>query len=62
MDMLLQKIDGKYYDIGGQVSSKYIEDMGYYLVPGNQEQGYKVMKWLNEKVNLSVKPEKYIKE
>ena len=36
--------------------------MGYYLVPGNQEQGYKVMKWLNEKVNLSVKPEKYIKE
>ena len=58
----ITKIDGKYYDIGGQVSSKYIEDMGYYLVPENQEEGYKVMKWLNEKTNLRVKPEKYIRE
>ena len=36
--------------------------MGYYPVPENQEEGYKVMKWLNDKTNLSVKPEKYIRE
>lgn len=33
--------------------------MGYYLVPDNQLEGYRIMKWLDSKTNLSVKPEKY---
>lgn len=57
----ITEIDGKYYDIGGEVTSEYVSDMGYYLIPENQLEGYRIMKWLNEKTNLSVRPEKYKK-
>ena len=55
----ITEIDGKFYDIGGEVTKEYIDDMGYYIIPENKLEGYRIMKWLDVKTNLSVKPEKY---
>lgn len=58
----ITKVGKKYYDIGGEISPKYIKEAGYYLIPKNQEKGYKILKWLDIKTSLSVKTEKYIIE
>lgn len=57
----ITKIEGKYYDIGGEINPSYVEETGYYPVPKNQMQGYKILKWLDKDTNLSVKIGKYKK-
>ena len=57
----ITEINNKFYDIGGEINREYVENQGYYLVPENQLEAYKLMKWLNNETCLSVKPEKYKK-
>ena len=59
-DHAITEIDGKFYDIGGEVNKEYVQSLGYYLIPENQLEGYRLLKWVNEKTCLSAKPEKYI--
>lgn len=56
----ITKINKRYYDIGGEISPKYIKEAGYYRVPKKQEKGYKILKWVDSNTTLGAKPEKYI--
>lgn len=44
----ITKIDNIFYDIGGVVNSKYIEDKGYYLIPESQINGFELLKYTTE--------------
>lgn len=55
----ITKIDGKYYDIGGEVKEDYIIDKSYYKVHKSQLKGFSLLKWLSEESNNSVSVEKY---
>jgi hypothetical protein len=58
----ITKINGKYYDIGGEISSSYVEEEGYYPIPNSQIPSYKLLKWIDKDTNLSVKIGKYKEE
>lgn len=56
----ITKIDDKFYDIGGEIAVDYVNSNGYYLIPENQLQGYKLLKWIDKDTCRSAKPHKYI--
>lgn len=56
----ITKIDDVYYDIGGPLSSKYVEEKGYYLVPERLRTGYYLIKYKDKKkLSCYISPEKY---
>ena len=55
----ITEIDGKFYDIGGEIHKDYTVVWNYYLVPKEQIKGYSIMKWVNKDTSFSVRPEKY---
>lgn len=55
----ITKIDGKYYDIGGRVTDKYVKDEGYYRIIKDQIKAYSLMKWVDKETNLSITVQKY---
>lgn len=54
------KLNNKFYDIGGEVSTNYIESKGYFLVPESQRVGYSLLKYAG-KNTTGVVTEKYVK-
>lgn len=56
----ITKINGKFYDIGGEVKKSHVKDRGYYKIPKKLLKGYSLLKFVTqEKEVFSVKVEKY---
>lgn len=56
----ITEIEGKFYDIGGEISKKYIENKGYYLVSEELSDGYYLLKYReDENLSCSTSIEKY---
>lgn len=55
----ITKINGKYYDIGGEVKKEYIENNAYYKIVKSQLKGYALLKYTVEEANFRVSTEKY---
>ena len=55
------KIGKKFYDIGGEVHSSYINDNSYYIIPEEQLEGYKLLKFMKKDDQASIVVEKYKK-
>ena len=53
------KINGKFYDIGGEIKKSYVKDRSFYEIPKDQMNGYKILKWVSEDDSLGTKVEKY---
>ena len=57
----ITKIDGKFYDIGGEVSSAYITDCNYNKIPKKQLKGYALLKYTTDATHQpNVTVQKYI--
>ena len=56
----ITKIADKYYDIGGEISSDYVEAQGFFEIPKKYCAGYKLLKYMGDKDSLGVTVEKYI--
>jgi len=57
----ITKIDNSFYDIGGKLNKKYVEERGYFEVPNRLRDGYSMMKYGDEDNRRTVTPEKYSK-
>lgn len=55
----ITKIDGKYYDIGGEIHKDYVEEEGYYLISDKHLEGFKLLKWLDKDTSLRVVTQRY---
>jgi len=53
------KVDKEFYDIGGLIKKSYIVDRSYYKIPKKQLNGYSLLKWVSEDLNVGSKIEKY---
>jgi len=58
-DHCVTKIDGKYYDIGGEIKESYIKTRSYYKIKKSQMGGYEILKWVDKDTSLGSRIEKY---
>lgn len=58
----ITKVKGEFYDIGGKISTEYVEDRGYYLIPEKLKDGYYLLRYKEDEALLNgVTIEKYKK-